>query len=393
MTVVDIRNFFTVRNVELIEVNPDFIYYSEEKNEEGHNNLFLLEYDRKYRRERIIVNYSLDDPTFRYHVFAFENSLVLILENGGGTVWVIRVDKNTGEETASSQLNCIGKFADCFALNENNVLIYTEETEDFAGLFRQYSEITGCSRIAYLHDIEKERKYFIKDSRLCSFVSSNMKFYTLNKKKYLLFLDPYASEEEKAHCFRNARWLTGEVRDNIWCCELSALLTAVKEGEEDLPLQIMVSAGTDGMARYIGMDEKYVYFRLHHFPSGAEKICCCNKKTYEKTVAAELDLSEQKEGAHYYFDIGGAKVYHIEELEYTYWVEGVLNSRVRTSYAKKLGSFFGCVEERFILATNLLTGEGDQFAYDFTSIYDMRTETEESFEGKCHVEGNTLVIY
>ena len=45
MTVVDIRSFFTLRNVELIEVNKDFIYYAEEKNEEGHNNLFLLEYN------------------------------------------------------------------------------------------------------------------------------------------------------------------------------------------------------------------------------------------------------------------------------------------------------------------------------------------------------------
>lgn len=392
MTVVDIRNFFTVRNVEPIEVNPDFIYYSEEKSEEGHNNLFLLEYDRKCRRERIIVNYSLDDPTFRYHLFAFDNSLVLILENGGGTVWVIRIDKNTGEETASSQLNCIGRFADCFALNEDNVLIYTEETEEFAGLFRQYREITGCSRIAYLHDIQGERKFFIKDARLCSITGENLRFYTLNGKRHLLLVDPYGSEEEKAHCFRNARWLSGEVRDNIWCCELSALLTAVKEGEEDLPLQIMVSAGTDGMARYIGMDEKYVYFRLCHFPSGAEKLCCCNKKSLEKTVTAELD-PQGDPAAHYYFDIGAAKAYRIEDLEYTYSVEGVLNSRIRVTYAKKLGTFLGCVEERFVLATNQLTGESDQFSYDITSIYDIRTETEESFEGKCHAEGNTLVIY
>ena len=41
MVVVDIRNFFTIRNVELIEINYDTIYYAEEKNEEGHNNLFV----------------------------------------------------------------------------------------------------------------------------------------------------------------------------------------------------------------------------------------------------------------------------------------------------------------------------------------------------------------
>ena len=50
MVVVDIRNVFAIRNVELIEVSNDFIYYAEEKREEGHNNLFLLEYNRVSRR-------------------------------------------------------------------------------------------------------------------------------------------------------------------------------------------------------------------------------------------------------------------------------------------------------------------------------------------------------
>ena len=92
MTVVDIRSFFTLRNVELIEVNEDFIYYAEEKNEEGHNNLFLLEYNRATRRERVITHYSLEDATFVQHIYSFANSIVLLLENGGNQVWAFRVD-------------------------------------------------------------------------------------------------------------------------------------------------------------------------------------------------------------------------------------------------------------------------------------------------------------
>ena len=55
MVVVDIRNVFAVRNVEIIEINDDFIYYAEEKKEEGHNNLFLLEYNRVSKRERVVT--------------------------------------------------------------------------------------------------------------------------------------------------------------------------------------------------------------------------------------------------------------------------------------------------------------------------------------------------
>ena len=40
--VVDIRNLVTASSVELIRVSDTNICYAEEKNEEGHNSLFLL---------------------------------------------------------------------------------------------------------------------------------------------------------------------------------------------------------------------------------------------------------------------------------------------------------------------------------------------------------------
>ena len=47
MVIEDLRNVFTSCRDELIEVSGDYIYYAEEKVEEGHNILFLLEYNRK----------------------------------------------------------------------------------------------------------------------------------------------------------------------------------------------------------------------------------------------------------------------------------------------------------------------------------------------------------
>ena len=57
MTVVDMRNFFTDCKVKLIEISDTKIYYAEEKTEEGHDSLFLLEYDRVTQTERIVANY------------------------------------------------------------------------------------------------------------------------------------------------------------------------------------------------------------------------------------------------------------------------------------------------------------------------------------------------
>ena len=47
MTVIDIRNIFSDRHIDLIDVNASYICYAEEKNEEGHNDLYILEYNRK----------------------------------------------------------------------------------------------------------------------------------------------------------------------------------------------------------------------------------------------------------------------------------------------------------------------------------------------------------
>ncbi len=71
MVVVDIRNVFAVRNVEIIEINDDFIYYAEEKKEEGHNNLFLLQYNRVYKNEWGGNPLFLYHPTFVQHLFSF----------------------------------------------------------------------------------------------------------------------------------------------------------------------------------------------------------------------------------------------------------------------------------------------------------------------------------
>ena len=98
MIVVDIRNIFAERNIQLSDVNNEYIYYLEEKNENGQNDLFILEYDRSSRKERLIANYSLEDPTFVEHLFTFDKTILLILENGSNRLWLIELDKNTGME-------------------------------------------------------------------------------------------------------------------------------------------------------------------------------------------------------------------------------------------------------------------------------------------------------
>lgn len=392
MTVVDIRSFITVRNVELIEVNNDFIYYAEEKNEEGHNNLFLLEYNRVTRRERVITHYSLDDPTFVQHIYSFVDSIVLLLENGGSAVWVFRVDKNTGEETVRTQLNCIGGFAGSKALDKRHVLVYTEANEEFFDLFKEYQRVTGCARVAYLYDIEKEEKYFVKNLRLCRRSGEDFLLYSTQEGKQVLLLDPYGDETLKQRCYRSARWINTQVRDNLWVIPLKRLMEGIKRGEEEFRERPVITADINGLVRFSGMDKHNIYFKAKHFPTGRERICRYDKNSGEIQVAADLAQSETQ-ACSYYIEERNAKAYRLEEYDETILVHGMVNSAVHAEYEKKLGQLVSCVEDRFLITRKVVYDDQGNYEFEYNSIYDIVKKTEESFECKCAVWGNTLVLF
>lgn len=392
MTVVDIRSFFTLRNVELIEVNEDFIYYAEEKNEEGHNNLFLLEYNRATRRERVITHYSLEDPTFVQHIYSFANSIVLLLENGGNRVWAFRVDKETGKETVRTQLHCIGGFAGSKALDERHILIYTQSDEECADLFKEYQKVTGCSRVAYLYDIEKEEKFFIKNLRLCRRQEEDFLLFSTQEGGQVLLLEPYGDEELKQRCYRNARWIHTDIRDSLWILPVEELIEGIQQGEEDFRRRPIMTADINGMVRFTGMDSRSIYFKAKHFPTGGERICSYDKENGTMEVLTDLEQPGEEKWR-YYFEKNGAKVYRLEEKEDTVAVTGIVNSKIETEYEKKLGELVSCVEDRFLIMRKVVADDNEHDDFEYYTIYDTVKNTEDSFECKGSVWGNTLVLY
>lgn len=148
MKVVDLRNIFANCNDQLIEISDNRIYYAEEKNEEGHNSLFLLEYNRITRRERILANYILDRPAFVPHFFSFSDVILLLLEDGSSHVELLSIDKITGEERHAVVLSLVGNFSECAALDESRIILFTEEDDTHAELFSEYRRLTGFARVA-----------------------------------------------------------------------------------------------------------------------------------------------------------------------------------------------------------------------------------------------------
>lgn len=391
MKVVDLRNIFANCNDTLIEVSDHFIYYTEEKHEEGHNNLFLLEYNRETRRERIVSNYFLNNPTFVQHYFSFADDIVIVLESGASEAWILRVDKHTGEEKNLARLGLIGDFVSCAALDETHIIIYSAENEKHRRMFMEYQKKSGCCKMAYLYDLSDETYFFVRDPRVCSADSTGLVTYEADGESRLLVLQPSGTEEEKEKNYHDRRWVGDDVSDRVWLCPLFDFIVSVKSGEERAPLGLILSAGTCGLVRYAGMDEENVYFRARYFPANDQRICAFHKQSGRKFVVAELNLGEGESAAVFRIDMEAGRAYRLREQEDSWEADGVLNSEVHAQFSKELGDFTACVDDRFIVTRYILSDEKDSF--EFHTIYDIHTGEQKNFECRCRVKGSTVVLY
>ena len=84
-------------------------------------------------------------------------------------------------------------------------------------------------------------------------------------------------------------------------------------------------------------------------------------------------------------------MYRIIEEENRWRVEGQTNSNMNCSYNKELGEMTACVEDRYLIARYILSDE--TVSYEFNSIVDSRTGRQQSYEGRCCVWADTVVLY
>ena len=391
LKILDLRNVFKNCTDTLIEIGDPLIYYAEEKMEEGHPSLFLLEYNRAARRERIVANYILTDPAFVPHFFSFPDDIVMVLESGGSEAWVLRVDKRTGREKSMARLNFIGSFLDCRALDEDHMLFYTGPNNRHRALFSEYSRLTGFSRVCYLYDLEEGKYYYARDPRVCGADASRLLTCECGGALQVLLLEPHGSEAEKEKCYRNMRWLGDGVCDRVWLCPLLDFVVSVKTGEPRVPLELILNAGTEGLVRYAGMNRENIYFRARYFPTGDQRLCAYNRATGRKSVAARLTLGRGERPARFSIDPEGGRAYRIEERDDDCEVTGVLNSGISVRYPKELGRFVTCVDDRYIVAKYILKDDRDSF--EFNSLFDGETGYQKSYECHCAVRGETVVLY
>lgn len=382
MKVVDIRNVFEDRMIELFEINDSFIYYTEEKMQIDKSNLYILEYNRDTRRERLITNYTLEDSSFVQHLFAFKETIILVLENGSNSIWLVEIDKRSGMELFRKRLVFTGRFYECKALNANNLLITTASDEESMEFFKRYKKITNCDTLAYIYDIDNDKKYFVKCPLISKVGCDGLLPVVTSSDEKLIILDPWGDEETKSYYFNEQRWISIDVRDNIRICDMTVALDELKNGKENLTVRSIASADIKGMIRFAAINDKKLYMKATHFKSGLEKICAYNIEDGTIASAAELPPCEY-DNEYYYTEKNSGNTYKLTDNGGSIEVNG-MGFKFNASYNSSLGKFVACIEKRFIIAKR-----GDR---DF-NIIDTETGIVNEYDCKFTVHGNVLVIY
>lgn len=388
MTVIDIRSIFSQRNIELFAVDSSFVYYAEEKNDSGHDELFILEYNRSTRKERLITNYTLEDPTFVEHLFAFETTIVLVLENGTNSMWMIEIDKSSGTELNRRKIVCTGAFRSCSAPDSSHLLICMGPDEANAAMFRQYTEITGCECLCYLYDIKTNKKHFVKNPLVAKLGTQGIRIVSAHGENYAILLDPFADEDIKKGYYDEQRWINADIRDNIWLCALETLEMELTAGVENISKKCIASADIKALVRYMGTDGDKVFFRAKEFRTGIEKICCYDITADSLRVETELNVPDNQ-----------STMFLVQEKPFCLFsvtddgekttVKGIVNSDADLSYDSTLGSFITCMDSRYAV----LRKQSEDASGQICTLYDSKLDKSESYDGSCYINANTLILY
>lgn len=391
MTVVDIRNLFIGRNIQLFDVNSSYIYYAEEKNEGECTDLFIFEYNRATRRERLITNYSLEDPTFVEHLFAFSKTAVLVLENGSNSMWIIEIDKQSGIELSRRKVVCTGSFKNCMAFDSEHIIIYMAPDEENAAMFKKYREITGCECLSYLYNVKTAEKHFIKAPIISKLGIDNLKLLNVHGDKYVVLLDPFADEDIKKGYYDEQRWINADIRDNIWICSTNVLEKELESGSDNITKKCIASADIKALVRYMGIDGEKIFFRAKEFRSGSEKICSYD--TIKEKLNVEASLEIPPENTFYVVEERPFRILAITDNGSRINVSGIINSQANFSYQSELGNLVTCIESRYAVTCRNIYDSSRQAAYPSYFIYDAFSDMSESYQCRCHVWGSTVVLY
>lgn len=368
MTVIDLRELLSKRDVKILSVDSDCIYYTERFSVNNADTIYFYSYDLFENSERLISYVTLKESASKPYFFVTERSIIAVFGDSLSRVLIVRLDKRTKGESFNKAVPIIGTFSSCVMLDDNNIIIYSTSNPAYKDVFDRCFEETGSDIMANMYDLDHSYRYFLRDFRTASLIKNGMRIFT--------------------DCRDKQRVLLGgdETCEKIYQISLNDLADGIRSGCERIRLKCIASAGDKGLVslEYAGT-RGIVFSAMSHktdegwfvgmSPSGGNVRLLRPKK--------------RKDGISRYFtDEQSNSIFYMTPDGERISVRGEIGSHAKLSYPFDIGQFIGCTDDRYILAD----GTSDEGSSALV-VYDSERGTKERYDARFSVERGNVVVY
>lgn len=388
MTVIDLREKLFNRRIEIIEITDCCVYYAEELQLNDIDTVYIYCYDFSLRTENIISYFSFEDDTYLQHYYTCKESIIVLFENDGNRVWIVKIDKSANNEVLRKKVPLIGKYFDCVLIDDNNIIIYSKADNEYREIFDRCLEETGADMLANLYDLRMSYRYFIRDFKTAVLVKNNMHKFTDSKGILRMILcDPYCeSEIEKEKLSNTPGGVIEDIRDNISEISVNKFLDEVRSDREKISLKRIASAGAEGFVRYECVCGGSIIFRAKIFTTGREQFL--SMSTDSGDVKPICRVKEKNDAARYFTDTDSGKIYYTTRDGENITLSGEINSSAKITYPYTVGRLISCIDDRFVIADSSTSYDNPQ-----TSVYDGRLDLTDTYQARAKVKNDILVLY
>ena len=368
------------RRIDVIEIDDGVIYYAEELKTRGADSVCIYGYSFDENAEQLMSCFVFDDAGYYQHYYTGKNSIIVLFENSGSTVWIVKIDKKTSGEVYRKRIPLIGSFCDCVVIDDDNVLIYTKADKEHKDMFNRCLEATNCSIIANLYDLSRNERYFVRDFETAMLIRNNMQTFFANGEEWMLLNDSFGNSEEKQHILQKLGSAENELEESIRVISKNAFLSAIRKKESDTKPKKIVTAGSKGSVQLECISGDNVLIRARSFVHNAESYCSVPK--FGGKITNILDIN----GETFFTDSDEGKVYTISNVGDEIELTGRINSDLHISYPHNIGKLLRCIEDRYVICET----KGDK---EFVTVYDSELDLKDVYQAAAVIKGSVLVLY
>ncbi len=380
MTVIDLRDDMYKRRIDVIEIEDGVIYYAEELNTRGSDSVCVYGYSFDDSAEQLMSCFVFDDAGYIQHYYTGKDSIIILFENSGSTVWIVKIDKKSGDEVYRKRIPLIGAFCDCVAIDDDNILIYTKADKEHKDMFNRCLEATNCSLIANLYDISRNERHFVKDFDTAMLIRNNMQTFTAKGEEWMLLNDSFGSALEKQRIVEKLNISDDELEESIRVISKKAFLSGVRQKEEDTKPKKIVTAGSKGSVQLECICGDDVLMRARSFIHNAESYCSI--PLFGGSITNVLDIT----GETFFTDSDEGKIYSVSSNGDEVELVGRVNTDVQITYPENIGKIVKCIDDRYVIGES----KGDR---DFVTVYDSELDLKDVYQASGKIKGNILVLY